>query len=368
MLVLGLAAVATGRVPLLMWVGAITAMTAAASAWTRFAGRGVTVEAELTPAKVFVAEPVTLRLTLTNVKRLPLPLVRVTVWLPPGLSAAPGSSSPTIRGFERRVRLPARSRVVLELPVRVRRRGEYWLEQVKLELTDPFDLAPVRRTLTPEAVVMVLPNPRVPIPTDIRKRLPFGAPAQAARIFESRERFAGVRPYEAGDPLNRIHWKLTGHAGKLQTKVFEPTRSAALLLALDLSGGEPFWDNVYPDLAEETIAWAAFLAREAVDAGWRVGLTVNAHLTRGRGPIRVPMSWARGNEAALFTALARMPNEPTSDLAPVLREAGRHVGSDTTAVVISPRPGRWLWQEMEDLRRRGTDVVHLSSLEALAWR
>jgi uncharacterized protein (DUF58 family) len=181
-------------------------------------------------------------------------------------------------------------------------------------------------------------------------------------MFEDRERFAGVRTYEPGDPLNRIHWKLTAHSGKLQIKLFEPTRTAHVLFALDLAAGEPFWDSIYPEIAEDTIGWASFLAREAIESGWRVGLVANTHLSKGRGLLRVPSSSARGHEAALFAALARMSNEATSDLAPVLREAGRGLGRDTTAVVLSPRPGRWLTQEMTVLRRRGADVVHLSPL------
>jgi hypothetical protein len=94
-------------------------------------------------------------------------------------------------------------------------------------------------------------------------------------------------------------------------------------------------------------------------------MIANTHLTKGRGPLRVPASSAPGHEATLFAALARMPADPTSDLAPVLREVGRGLGKGTTAVVLSPRPGRGLRQEMAALRRRGTGVLHLSPVEAV---
>jgi uncharacterized protein (DUF58 family) len=253
---------------------------------------------------------------------------------------------------------------VLDLPVRARRRGEYWLERVQLVLSDPFDLAPLKRDVVPDAELLVMPEPRIRVPVHVRRRLPFGSPALAARIFEQRERFAGVRPYEPGDPLNRIHWKLTGHAGGLHTKLFEPTRSADVIVALDLATGEPFWDSIYPEIAEDVIGWATFIARQAIETGWRVGLVANTHLSKGRGPLRVQASSARGHEPALFGALARMSNEATSDLAPILREAGRRLGREATAVVISARPGQWLQHEMTVLRRRGAEVVHLSPLDA----
>lgn len=365
-LILGLVAVALGDAPVFLWAVAVGAIAGAAAAWTRVSWRGVEVTARFAPTRAFLGEPVSLRVTVANRKRFPLPIVSVRVWLPRGLGPAEGGGrfGHTIRGFERHLSLPGRTEVSLDLPVRVRRRGEFWLDRVDVELSDPFGLAPVNRETRPEAPLLVMPEPRISIPMEVRRRLPFGTPARAARMFEERERFAGVRPYEPGDPLNRIHWKLTGHAAGLQVKLFEPTRSADVTLVLDLAVGEPFWDSVFPEIAEDVIGWASYLARQAMGSGWRVGLVANTHLSRGRGPMRVPPSARAGHEAALFAALARMPNEPTSDLAPVLREAGRRLNRDSTAVVVSARPGPGLRQQMVMLRRRGASVVHLSPLEA----
>jgi uncharacterized protein (DUF58 family) len=235
---------------------------------------------------------------------------------------------------------------------------------MSVELTDPFDLAPAGRDFAPDADVLVMPDPTIRVPVEVLRRLPFGVPTRAAQMFEERERFAGVRPYEPGDPLNRIHWRLTGHAGTLQTKLFEPTRSADVLLALDLAMGEPFWDSIYPAVAEDVISWAAFLARRALIGGWRVGLVANTHLRRGRGPLRVPSSTAVGHEAALFAALARMPNEPSSDLAPVLKEAARPLGRGTVVIALSAQPGPSLRHELGVLRRRGLTVEAPSVFDA----
>jgi hypothetical protein len=80
----------------------------------------------------------------------------------------------------------------------------------------------------------------------------------------------------------------------------------------------------------------------------------------------VPPASTVGAEAALFAALARMPNQPTSDLAPILREHGRRMIERTTVVVVSPDPGPSLRYESDVLRRRGSDVILVSpsALEA----
>ncbi len=113
---------------------------------------------------------------------------------------------------------------------------------------------------------------------------------------------------------------------------------------------------------------ASYLARQAIHAGWRAGLVANTHLRRGRGPLRVPASASAGHESVLFTALARMPNQPTDDLAPILREVGRRLSRRTTVVVLSSGPGPSLVHEMERLRRRGADVIHVSPADLLEAR
>jgi hypothetical protein len=46
----------------------------------------------------------------------------------------------------------------------------------------------------------------------------------------------------------------------------------------------------------------------------------------------------------------------------VLREASRGLAPGVSVVLISPRPGPRLLQEMDALRRRGVEVVHASPL------
>jgi uncharacterized protein (DUF58 family) len=350
-------------VPVTIWGLAVMGMSILATAWTKSAWKAVEVEAKFEPERAFVGETVRIKVRVRNGKRLPLPFVRIGVWLPRQLEPVGETGSAQIHGFRRRTTLGGHAHVQMEFEAIAKRRGEYHLRVIEVDLSDPFALAPLHREFNVDPDVLVMPEPRIPIPVPVRRRLPFGTPSPAMRMFEQPERFAGVRPYQPGDPLNRIHWKLTGHAGDLQVKLYEPTRAADVLLAMDLSLGEPFWHGIYPDIAEETIGWTSFLARLAVAAGWRVGIIANTHLSKGRGAIRVLPSAARAHEPAVFAALARMPNEPSSDLAPVLRDVGRRMGRTGSVVVVSPRPGSWLVHEMENIRRRGAEVLHVSPLE-----
>jgi uncharacterized protein (DUF58 family) len=358
--ILGAFALAWGEITIILWSAAVGTIALAAGWWSKHAWDGLEVEAAFQPPRAFVGDDVSVRVTIRNAKRFPLPIVRLLVRFPPGLVPEHGLEPTALRGHRRRLSMDGRSEITLVLPVIAPTRGEYFLEEVELQVSDPFDLAPVRRSLEVERPLLVMPAPRVGIPLRIMRRLPFGSPAAAARLFEDREHFAGVRDYEPGDPFHHVHWRLSAHAGTLQTKRYEPTRSAEVLFAVDVSNGEPYWYGVDPETAEESIGWASYLARQAIHAGWVTGLIANTHLRKGRGPLRVRPATSLGAEAAVFTALARMPNQPTSDLGPVLREYGRQLVRRTTIIVISPRPGPALLHEMAVLRRRGSDVIHLA--------
>jgi uncharacterized protein (DUF58 family) len=344
---------------LLVWAAGLAVVAGGCTWWVHGLRDGVRVEVTFEPARVFAGEPVALRIRIVNERRLSVPIVRLSVPLPAGLLAERDPDPTAFRGHRRRLAVEGRSQVDLRLPIEPRDRGEHWLEPVRVELVDPFDLAPVRREVDAPQPLLVLPRAAGSTEAAVARSLPFGHPSPAARLFEDREHIAGVRGYEAGDPMHLVHWRASAHTGTLQTKRFQPTRSSEVLLAVDLSVGEPFWDAVDVDAAESAIGHAASIARHAIRAGWRTGVVANTHLRRGRGPLRVRPSAAVGHEAALFAALARMPNQPTNDLGPVLRETGRTLPRHASVVVVSFRPGPALRHEMEALRRRGLQVVRL---------
>ena len=343
---------------MLAWAASVGVIALAGLWWSRVAWSKVEIDIALDPARAFVGEDVLIRVTVRNGKRLPLPIVRLTIPLPEVLGAPEDRVSLAVS--RHRLSVGGQTEATVAVSVVAPRRGELWFEPVEVALVDPLDLMPVRRTIAIPRPLVVMPEPMGGMPMQVRRRLPFGSPAPAARLFEDREHFAGVRDYEPGDPMHHVHWRLSGHMGSLQTMRFDPTRSAEVLLALDMAHGEPFWLSVDPASAERTIGWASFAARQALTAGWRVGLVANTHLRKGAGPLRISSAVSAERESVLFTALARMPNQPTSDLASVLREVGRRMVRRTTVVVFSPYPGPALTHQMEVLRRRGADVVHLA--------
>ena len=68
---------------------------------------------------------------------------------------------------------------------------------------------------------------------DIASRRPIGEVRMSHRLFEDPTRIAGVRGYQSGDPLNRIHWRATARTGALHSKIYEPSTVAGATILLD---------------------------------------------------------------------------------------------------------------------------------------
>src|SRR5262249_20882301 len=62
---------------------------------------------------------------------------------------------------------------------------------------------------------------------------PIGEIRLQNRLFEDPTRTAGVRQYVLGDPLQRVHWKVTARTGQLHCRVYEPTTLAGATILVD---------------------------------------------------------------------------------------------------------------------------------------
>src|SRR5581483_3951428 len=125
-------------------------------------------------------------------------------------------------------------------------RGYYQLGPLVMESGDLFGLHRRYRAAADPHFLLVYPR-IVPLEGyDIESRRPIGDVRLVHRLYEDPTRIAGVREYQAGDALNRVHWGATARTGKLHSKVYEPSTLAGATLMLDFHKasyprrGEPY--------------------------------------------------------------------------------------------------------------------------------
>jgi len=163
----------------------------------------------------------------------------------------------------------------LRYAIKFKRRGYYQVGPLVIETGDLLGLNRRFKVLTEPVYVTVLPQVAVVGRYDIASRRPIGEVVMTHRLFEDPTRIAGVRKYQNGDSLSRVHWRATARTGTLQSKVFEPSTLAGATIAVDFHV-DAFDPNHEPIRSELAIKCAASIADTLQRMGQQVGLVSNA--------------------------------------------------------------------------------------------
>lgn len=154
-------------------------------------------------------------------------------------------------------------------------RGYYQIGPLLLESGDLFGLHRRFKVVTEPGFLMVLPQV---VPLDgytLASKRPIGEVRITHRLFEDPTRINGVREYQAGDPMNRVHWRATARTGVMHSKTYEPSSVAGMTLLLDFHIAS-YPAQGEPHRSELAVTTCASLAHAIFTLGEQIGLATNA--------------------------------------------------------------------------------------------
>jgi uncharacterized protein (DUF58 family) len=268
-----------------------------------------------------VGDRVPVLLTITNNGALPIPWLLAEDLLP---QYALGKRFPRIKIKGKRLQIAMlRGGAMLEMKYQVecQMRGYFQIGPLTLESGDLFGLHRRFRVLTEPVFLLVYPRIVPLLGYDIASRRPIGDVRLTHRLYEDPTRIAGVRPYEAGDPLNRVHWRATARTGTLHSKIHEPSTlsGATVLLDFHKAGYHPQGEPFRSELAVTT---AISLANAVYEMGQQIGMATNGRDAVDRIKTEGWEQDPRTRQAARATAAMR---EESERLQPLLVETRRGV-------------------------------------------
>ena len=172
------------------------------------------------------------------------------------------------------MQLPSHGKKSMLYQVRFLMRGYYQIGPLLVESGDLFGLHRRFQIKTKPHFVLVYPKVLPLQGYNLASRRPTGEVRLTHRLFEDPTRISGVRAYQQGDALNRIHWRATARTGELHSKTYEPSCIAGMTLLLDAhQAGYPSVRE--PHLSELAVTAAASLANAVYQMGQQVGLVTN---------------------------------------------------------------------------------------------
>ena len=331
--------------------------------WSRLSLERVEFTRRFPEKRAFVGEEVIAHYTIANRKALPLPWIEVRDNAPEPMPVLDTHSSPSGAVgsvyVTRNTALSWYERVRWNHRYLAKERGFFGFGPARLRSGDIFGLFPSQRELPVRDRIAVLPRvielPDLGLPSE----RPFGEARSGSRIFEDPSRISGVRDYRPGDPLKRIDWKATARRQELQSRVYEPSSSLHLLVALSTNTLANTWEGYDPQRLERAVTVAASVARWASERRFSVGLVASSAFPGADRPLSIPPARDPDHLTRILEALAMVSPYVLAPLTEVLGEAARRLPAGATIVAVAGYMSEELATRLVRLREQGHPVALL---------
>jgi uncharacterized protein (DUF58 family) len=367
---IGLALVALGAIasaPGVILVGSLTILTSwLTTLWSHRGLRRVTYERRLPRDRALPGDRVEVRLTVHNDKLLPL------AWLQAEDFVSEGTERMGSRHIERSDRpgldvlrtiwtLAPYERVTRHLWLDADHRGLHRFGPVRLEVADLFGRESAVEEHADSAVLLVRPR-SVPVRVASPETAPLGLRRARSGLHEDPALFAGVRPFQPGDPRKRIHWRASARLGQPVSKRFEPATLRESVVVLDAQTAEgPFWMMAYEeDVLEGIVIAAASICRAILGEGGACGLAVNAWTATTNRTALVAPTTGDAQLARIDDTLARMSSYASAPFENLVATLPMRVGPGTTILTLSSRDPRGVLASERRLAASGYAVTHVA--------
>lgn len=348
-----------GLAILLLLAGAL------AQFWSKHALDNVRYERIITEDRSFPGEPMSMTLRLINDKLLPVPWLEVKDAFPLGMLKEEDehlspATSPNYVTLSRSSHLSWYERINWPLQFPAPARGYYRLGPARLTASDLFGLFPVDKDVRDRDGLIIYPKLYTMPELGLPSRRPFGELKGRERIFEDPGRIAGLREYRPGDPMRRIDWKASARNQTLQSRVYEPSSTLHLLIALNVHTLAHTWEGYVPDLLERLLSTAGSVAKYGIDAGYAVGLAANGSFPDSDRPLRVPVGSSSDQLMKILEALAVIGPLTLVPLQTVLEREAQAFPFGATLVCVTARMDPSLSASLMRIAGAGHSVTVLS--------
>src|SRR5262245_5012395 len=340
---------------------------------------------EMSRKRLKIGDSTAIVIVLENKSWIPVPWLLVEDLLP---RRALMFSPPNLQLSGRRLQLVSfrgKARKTITYQLKCNNRGYYQLGPLVAETGDVFGLYRRYRVLSDPSFLLVMPEV-IPLEGfDIASRRPIGEVRMSHRLFEGPTRIAGVRGYEAGDPLNRVNWRATARTGVLQSKIYEPSTVAGATLLVDFHE-QSFPHDGEPVRSELVVTAAASIAGAIFSMGQQIGLVTNARDAADRirtegwshdqlysrreaqaagmreksdrlRPVVVPTRRSKTQLTDILQTLARVEKTDGLTFPHLIQEAASQIPLSASVIAILTRVTPEIAISLGNLRRRGLAVT-----------
>ncbi|MHB8070642.1 MAG: DUF58 domain-containing protein [Candidatus Cryosericum sp.] len=116
------------------------------------------------------------------------------------------------------------------------RKGIYFVGEARITLQDPLHIFRIYHSMPPDLSLTIVPRPVSLSAMHIALTSPIDGQRVRYAPNVDTSQLTGTHPYD-GEPMNRIHWKMTAHTGTVVVKDFTPSASQTAIVLVDYTVG-----------------------------------------------------------------------------------------------------------------------------------
>jgi uncharacterized protein (DUF58 family) len=304
--------------------------------WSRFSLAGIQCTCRVDKEIVFPDETLTLNVAVENTKSLPVWL-RVTVPLKEALKLSSQETGAT--SVSEQTGLLWYQRAWFEHRLVALRRGVHPIGPPRIVAGDLLGFFPREKKETGRLDVIVYPRLAPLKSMSFPRNDLFGVPGRKSPVQDP-VYLLGTRDYQHRQPARYIHWKASARYGRLQEKVFEPSKQEKILLLVDV---DRFEEKDARELFERMIEVVASLAVRFHEAKCSVGFMTNGSVYQGPSMLRVGRDST--TPSSILNILARLDLHPVRSLEEMLGNGSALPWGLSCVYVSYERPEAQSWVE-----------------------
>ncbi len=349
--------------PSLLIIGVLFFVTSGiARIWSRYSLQKLEYKRTLSAERVFFGEQITLDISITNRKFLPLPWLHIEEEVPNAITFLKGkttaSSKPERSVLSNFLSVGWYHKLTRKYPIHCLKRGYFTFGPATINSGDPFGFFRIDEIINDEQRLLVYPKILPLEEIGIPSRHPFGDLRIRRHLFEDPVLVMATRDYVAGDPLKRINWKATARLQQLKTRVLEHTTTVDIALFLDTRTvtDKYYWGKMITELLETAVLTATSIANYSIEQGYKVGFYANEFYWESDRPMRLPPSNHPEQLKAILEALAHVKGIPSQTIEKLMNKETRSLSWESTIVLVTAAPTEEVISTFKRLKRAGRKV------------
>lgn len=335
--------------------------------WAEASLSGLTYHRRFSEIRAFRGETVELSLELRNAKLLPQPWVTVNDSFPHILPVSevrlevnPATNLADFRTFWM---AGPYQRITRRFQVQCTERGYHPYGPAVITTGDAFGF--FTRSLIQRDADHLIVYPKLYTVAELRlpAKHPFGPAVTPNSLYQDPMRTAGVRPWEPGDSLRRIHWKASARNQELLSRIYEPSEEHVVQIFLNSTTLTRHWHGYIPELQERVISVAGSIAALAAEERMPVGLIANGALRGSERALRLLPGRSPSQLLHILELLAQVTPFATQTIEDLLVEQAPLLPWGASLVVVTAVAHDDLLATLMDLAAVGRRIVLITLAE-----